>query len=31
MQAAIDRIMLSGADPAPTLKAANQEVNALFQ
>ena len=31
MQAAIDRILLSGADPAPTLKAANQEVNALFQ
>ena len=31
MQAAIDRIMLSGADPAPTLKSANQEVNALFQ
>jgi multiple sugar transport system substrate-binding protein len=31
MQAAIDRIMLSGADPASTLKSANQEVNALFQ
>jgi len=31
MQAAIDRIMLSGADPTSTLKSANQEVNALFQ
>ena len=31
MRAAIDRILLSGADPTSTLKSANQEVNALFQ
>jgi hypothetical protein len=31
MRAAIDRIMLSGADPTSTFKSANQEVNALFQ
>jgi multiple sugar transport system substrate-binding protein len=31
MRAAFDAIYLNGADAATTLKAANQEVNALFQ